>query len=81
MFCKPYRYRASELIKTDNQKVSPTSTVIGSMIINAIVARAAEIIEQSNPDKFEFYASSNTDSGEISNQMYVDEYKSVIKCL
>jgi uncharacterized phosphosugar-binding protein len=68
-------------IQTKNQKVSPTSTVIGSMLVNAIVARTAEIIEQSNPDKFEFYASSNTDSGEISNKKYLEKYKSVIKCL
>ena len=67
-------------IQTKQKKVAPTSTVIGAMIMNAIVARTAEILEEAGIDA-EFYSSSNTDEGEKQNLKYIEKYKDIVKSL
>jgi len=67
-------------IQTKKKKVAPTSTVTGAMVMNAIVARTAEILEDSGIDA-EFYSSSNTDEGEKQNLEYIKKYKDLVKPL
>jgi len=67
-------------IQTGKYKVAPTSTSIGAMIMNAIVARTAEIMEKDEYEA-EFFSSSNTDEGEKLNQIYIEKYKEIIKPL
>jgi uncharacterized phosphosugar-binding protein len=67
-------------IQTKKKKVAPTSTAIGAMIMNAIVARTAEILEDAGVEA-EFYSSSNTDEGEKQNLEYIEKYKNLVKPL
>jgi uncharacterized phosphosugar-binding protein len=67
-------------IQTQKKKVAPTSTAIGAMIMNAIVARTAEILENTGVEA-EFYSSSNTDEGEKQNLEYIEKYKDLVKSL
>ncbi|MGD9108067.1 MAG: SIS domain-containing protein [Gammaproteobacteria bacterium] len=64
-------------VAVNGEKVAPTSTVINTAIVNAIVARVAELLG----DKAEFFASSNTDEGEKRNQKYIEKYKDFVSCL
>ncbi len=61
-------------------KICPTSTVIGALILNSVVARSVELcIEQGfYPDHF---ASSNIDGGDEINNRLVEKYKKEIKHL
>ena len=67
-------------IETKGNKVAPTSTAIGALIINSIVSRVAEILDAENIEA-EFFASSNTDEGEKINQKYIEKYKNLIRSL
>ena len=67
-------------IETKTNKVAPTSTAIGAVIINCIVARIAEILDKDNIEA-EFFASSNTDEGEAINQKFIDKYKNFVRSL
>lgn len=62
------------------ERVAPTSTAIGAIIVNAIVAEAAERMAGSGkpPDVF---ASSNGNAGEDHNERLIRKYKGVIRCL
>jgi uncharacterized phosphosugar-binding protein len=68
-------------ISTKTSKVAPTSTVIGAMIMNAIVARTAELLEEKKIKNIELYSSSNTDAGEKLNMKFIHKYKNIIKPL
>ncbi|REE85294.1 putative phosphosugar-binding protein [Paenibacillus taihuensis] len=61
-------------------KVSPTSTVLGACIVNAIVAEVVELLLHRGmmPDLF---ASSNMDGGDAHNRRLIDRYKGVVRSL
>lgn len=63
-------------IKIENldQKVSPTSTVIGSMIVNSIVAGTAEQLVKNDVLPPIFY-SANVDGGDERNNQILEEYQ------
>jgi uncharacterized phosphosugar-binding protein len=58
----------------------PTSTVIGSMIMQAIVCGAVEILTQKGENP-EVFVSSNINGGDEINQKYIDKYKAQIRAL
>lgn len=61
-------------------KICPTSTVIGALILNAVVAEAVDICVKKGfvPEHF---ASSNVDGGDEINNKFVEKYKEEIKHL
>ena len=61
-------------------KICPTSTVIGSLILNGIVARAVELCAAAGfaPEHF---ASANIDGGDEINNKLLEKYKKEIKHL
>jgi len=60
------------------EKVSPTSTVIGAAILNAIVANVVEIFVKQDLDP-PVFVSANMDGGDDYNQTMLSKYKSQIK--
>ena len=60
------------------QKVSPTSTVIGAMMLNSIVAALAQELVDSGMKKPPIFYSANLDGGDELNQKLYDEYKESI---
>ncbi|WP_067142485.1 SIS domain-containing protein [Oceanivirga salmonicida] len=65
-------------IERIEQKVSPTSTVIGASIMNEIVYRVSQkIVEEGNNNPPIFY-SANIDDGDIQNKKLYDIYKDLI---
>lgn len=64
---------ASIGIEGFDRKVAPTSTVIGAMIMNAIEARAVEILVQKGIEP-EVFASSNIEGGDEINDRYLRKY-------
>lgn len=71
---------ASVDIEGTGYKAAPTSTTIGALIVNAIVAEAAERLAQRGFDP-ELFASSNGDDGDGRNEALIAKYKGVVKCL
>ena len=71
---------ASMRIEAINRNVAPTSTAAGAAIMNAIEARAVEIMVA---DGFtpEVFSSSNVDGGDEINNAYIAKYKKEIKSL
>lgn len=71
---------ASMRIDEINRSVAPTSTAAGAAILNAIEARAVEIMvsEGFTPEVF---SSSNVDGGDEINNAYIAKYKKEIKSL
>jgi uncharacterized phosphosugar-binding protein len=61
-------------------KVGPTSSVIGTAIVNAIAVRATEILVNQGI-KPTIFASSNTIEGEKHNSELVEELRKVVKIL
>jgi len=61
-------------------KTSPTSTVIGALILNAVSARAVGILCNKNVAP-EVFLSSNADGGDNHNQRLVEKYRGEVKCL
>ena len=60
------------------QKVGPTSTVIGSTMLNAIIVEVARVIAEQNDGKIPFFASANMDGGDKFNNELFKEYKEQI---
>lgn len=60
------------------QKVSPTSTVIGATILNSIVAALAQRLIESGMKKPPIFYSANLDGGDELNQKLVEEFKDSI---
>lgn len=60
------------------QKVSPTSTVIGAAMLNSIVAAVAQELVDKGMKKPPIFYSANLDGGDELNQELYNEYKSVI---
>jgi len=61
-------------------KVGPTSTVIGAMIIQAIAVRTAEMMNERGAES-EIFSSANSDGGDAKNSCYIKKYKPIIKYL
>ena len=62
---------------TGGRMVGPTSTAVGSAILQAIVCRAEEIGRETGTD-MEFFASSNIDGGDQINEGYIEKYRALI---
>jgi uncharacterized phosphosugar-binding protein len=62
------------------RRVSPTSTVIGAMILNAMMAQAVQMMIDDGFDA-EVFSSSNIDGGDDINNKYIEKYKKEIKSL
>jgi len=58
-----------------DQKVAPTSTVIGATILNSIVAQTAENLIAKGLEKPPIFYSANLDGGDELNQKIYEEYK------
>ena len=62
------------------RKVSPTSTVIGAAVLNAIEAECVDCLVRQGIMP-EVYSSSNVDGGDEINEAYVKKYSGVIRHL
>jgi uncharacterized phosphosugar-binding protein len=60
------------------QKVSPTSTVIGATILNSIVASTAQNLVKKGVKKPPIFYSANIDGGDELNEKLYEEYKDSI---
>lgn len=60
------------------QKVSPTSTVIGASIVNSIIAATTLELVQRGMKKPPIFYSANIDNGDELNKQIFEEYKDVI---
>lgn len=69
-------------IELDNfdQKVAPTSTVIGALIVNMLVVQVAEKLLELGIDP-PIYHSANVDGGDAFNQLMFEKYKNQIHYL
>jgi uncharacterized phosphosugar-binding protein len=56
------------------QKVGPSSTVTGAAILNAVVVRAAELLQQRTGDP-PIFMSANLDGGDAFNKRWLDHYR------
>lgn len=70
---------ASCEIKGISQKVGPTSTVIGAMLLNMIVVEVARKLVANGVSQPPIFYSANLDGGDALNQTLSEEYKDVIK--
>lgn len=61
-----------------DQKVSPTSTVIGAMMLNAIVAALTQKLVDCGMKNPPIFYSANIDGGDERNQKLFNEYKEII---
>lgn len=63
-----------------DQRVGPTSTVIGAAMLNAVVAESAELMiaRGHTPDVF---SSSNVEHGDIRNEALVSRYAPLVRAL
>ena len=67
------------LCKGAPQKVSPTSTVIGTAILNSIISEAAKMIsKKTNGEMVPVFASANMDNGDEFNKKLFAKYKKTI---
>jgi len=60
-------------IKVGQTNVSPTSTVTGAAILQAIIAQTVSI-SQKNNNELEVYTSSNVEGGDEKNEIYLQKY-------
>ena len=66
-------------IKGAPQKVSPTSTVIGTAILNSTISEAAKMIsKKTNGEMVPVFASANMDNGDEFNKKLFAKYKKTI---
>ena len=61
-------------------QMGATSTVIGAMLLQAIVCRAAEIVTERGAEP-EIFQSANVDGGDVKNAAYLKKYKKEINIL
>ena len=66
-------------VEINGTMTGPTSTVIGAMIMEAIVCRAVEIASETAEP--EIFASANTIGGDAKNAGIIEKYKPIIKPL
>ena len=62
-----------------NQKVSPTSTVIGATMLNAIIAATVQELVNNGVSTPPIFYSANLDNGDEMNSELFDEYSDCIK--
>lgn len=60
------------------QKVGPTSTIIGSTMLNAIIVEVARIVAFTKGGVIPFFASANMDGGDEFNKELFERYKEQI---
>lgn len=61
-----------------DQKVSPTSTVVGAVMLNAIVAALVQKLVDGGMEHPPVFYSANLDGGDELNQRLIDEYRDSI---
>jgi len=61
------------------QKVAPSSTVIGALIVNTIIVETVRKMVEKGVDAPPIFYSANIDGGDDLNQKIQQEYKDVIK--
>lgn len=71
---------ASITIEKIKRNVAPTSTAAGAAILNAIEARAVELMVDDGYQP-EVFSSSNVDGGDEINEAYINKYRGEIKAL
>ncbi len=71
---------ASIRVEEINRSVAPTSTAAGAAILNAIEARAVELMVADGYTP-EVFSSSNVDGGDEINNAYIAKYRKEIKSL
>lgn len=71
---------ASMTIEKNGRNVAPTSTAAGAAILNAIEARAVELMVEEGYQP-EVFSSSNVDGGDEINEAYIRKYSGEIKAL
>ncbi len=71
---------ASMTIEEIGRNVAPTSTAAGAAILNAIEARAVELMVEDGYMP-EVFSSSNVDGGDEINEAYIKKYSGEIKAL
>ncbi|HAQ0425992.1 TPA: hypothetical protein IWO79_002732, partial [Enterococcus faecium] len=65
-------------IKGMDQKVGPTSTVIGATILNTIIVEVCQQLKQAGIDYPPIFYSANMDGGDELNQSLFEQYKEAI---
>lgn len=65
---------------TGGRRVGPTSTAVGSALLQATVCRVEEIAREQGRD-IEFFASSNIDGGDEINARLIEKYRGAIRGL
>lgn len=60
------------------QKVSPTSTVVGATILNTIIARTTQVLIDKGLSHPPIFYSANLDGGDALNDKIYEEYKEII---
>lgn len=67
-------------IDVGTYRVGPTSTVVGAALLQALVCRIVELsLEDDRP--IEVFCSSNVDSGDHRNAVYIQKYREKIRAL
>lgn len=69
---------AAVTIEGMDQKVSPTSTVAGAVMLNAIVAALVQKLVDSGMERPPIFYSANLDGGDELNRTLYEEYKDSI---
>ena len=67
-------------VDVNGTMVGATSTVIGAMIMEAVVCRAAELCAEAGVPA-EIFASANTEHGDEANEEYIRKYKPLVKAM
>jgi len=67
-------------LQKNNIRTSPSSTIVGSFILNLVVTKAIEILISKGLSP-EVFQSSNLDSVEAHNENLINKYKSMVKGL
>jgi len=67
-------------IDIGGKMVGPTSTVIGAMVMQAIVCGAVEMLQQRGVEP-EVFLSGNIDAGDAANEKYIKKYSGQIRIL
>ena len=62
---------------SDGMRAGPTSTAVGSALLQAIVCRVSEILNEQKAN-VEFYKSANIDGGDAWNSVLIEKYKPLI---
>lgn len=65
-------------LKGTQQKVGPTSTVIGAAILNEIIVETCKKMAEHNQKRIPVFYSANLDGGDEKNKKLASEYKNMI---